>query len=116
MRDTMPKPRRLLDLDRTVPRSGGVTIHAEFGKPMDITSRRGVGCRPAWQNFASRHVTRPLVPSLVSCRFGRRVLRMGGGNDSWWGWAPLRRSVDDPRPWRTGSDRVISPRSLVPEF
>src|SRR6266404_740809 len=83
MRDTMPKPRRLLDLDRTVPRSGGVTIHAEFGKPMDITSRRGVGCRPAWQNFASRHVTRPLVP----CRFGRRVLGMEGGNDSWWGWA-----------------------------
>src|SRR3981189_3022230 len=58
MRDTMPKPRRLLDLDRTVPRSGGTTIHAEFGKPMDITSRRGLGCRPAWQNFASRHVTR----------------------------------------------------------
>src|SRR5712671_4362460 len=71
------------NLDRTVPRSGGATIHAEFGKPMDITSRRGVGCRPAWQNFASRHVTRRLVP----CRFGRRVLGMGGGNDSWWGWA-----------------------------
>ena len=26
---------------------------------------------------------------------------------------PLRRSVDDPRPWRTGSDRVISPRSFL---
>src|SRR5712672_2181160 len=32
------------------------------------------------------------------------------------GMGPLRRSVDDPRPWPTGSDRVISPRSLVPEF